>query len=65
MKKVIREVVDEGSYLEIKREYAKNLLTGFARFNGIPVGLIANQPMVFGGALEVEAATKIVRFIRF
>jgi acetyl-CoA carboxylase carboxyltransferase component len=65
MKKVIREVVDEGSYFEIKREYAKNLLIGFARFNGIPVGIIANQPMVFAGALEVEAATKIARFIRF
>ena len=65
MKKVIREVVDEGSYFEIKREYAKNLLIGFARFNGIPVGLIANQPMINAGALEVEAATKIARFIRF
>jgi len=65
MKKVIKEVVDEGSFYEIKREYAKNLIICFARFNGIPVGLIANQPMVNAGALEVEAATKIARFIRF
>ena len=65
MKKVIKEVVDEGSFYEIKREYAKNLIISFARLNGIPVGLIANQPMVNAGALEVEAATKIARFIRF
>jgi acetyl-CoA carboxylase carboxyltransferase component len=65
MKKVINEVVDEGSFFEIKKEYAQNLIIGFARFNGIPVGLIANQPMVLAGAFEVEAATKIARHIRF
>jgi acetyl-CoA carboxylase carboxyltransferase component len=65
MKKVIREVVDEGSFYELKKEYAANLIIGFARFNGIPVGLIANQPLVRAGALEVEAATKIARHIRF
>ena len=65
MKKVIKEVVDEASFYELKKEYAPNLIIGFARFNGIPVGLIANQPMVKAGALEVEAATKIARHIRF
>ncbi|TDA68016.1 MAG: acyl-CoA carboxylase subunit beta [Clostridia bacterium] len=65
MRKVIKEVVDGGEFLELKRQYAPNAITGFARFNGVPVGLLANQPLVMGGALDVEAGPKMARFIRF
>ncbi len=65
MYEVIREVVDNGYFFELKKEYASNLITCFARFNGIPVGLIANQPRIMAGAFEVESGTKIARFIRF
>lgn len=65
MRKVIREVVDNGEFIELKRRYAPNAITGFARFNGQPVGLLANQPMHMGGALDVEAGPKFARFIRF
>jgi acetyl-CoA carboxylase carboxyltransferase component len=56
-------VVDEGSFLEIKKLYAKELLTGFARLDGRPVGLLANQPLQKGGVLFVDSADKAARFI--
>ena len=63
MRKVVEAVVDEGSFLEIKKLYAKELLTGFARLDGRPVGLLANQPMQKGGVLFVDSADKAARFI--
>ncbi|HEV8438426.1 MAG TPA: acyl-CoA carboxylase subunit beta [Methylomirabilota bacterium] len=63
MKKVIRAVTDGGGFFEIKPGWAKNLITGLARLGGRPVGILANQPMVLGGALDVDAADKAARFI--
>jgi acetyl-CoA carboxylase carboxyltransferase component len=63
MKKVIGHVVDHGRFFEMKPAWAKNLITGFARLGGRPVGVVANQPMVLGGALDVDAADKAARFI--
>src|SRR5574342_1100133 len=63
MKKVIAAIVDRGRFFEIKPGWAKNLITCFARLGGRPVGIIANQPMVLGGALDVDSADKAARFI--
>jgi acetyl-CoA carboxylase carboxyltransferase component len=63
MKKVITAVVDGGRMFEIKPGWAKNLITCLARLGGRPVGVVANQPLVLGGALDVDAADKAARFI--
>jgi acetyl-CoA carboxylase carboxyltransferase component len=63
VKKVIRGIVDAGSFFEIKPEWAKMLVTGLARIDGHPVGIIANQPSVFAGALTSVAGRKARRFI--
>ncbi len=63
MRRVIEAIVDEGSFLEVKKLYAKELLTGFARLDGRTVGLLANQPMQKGGVLFVDSADKAARFI--
>ena len=63
MKKVIAAIVDRGHVFEIKPGWAKNLITCFARLAGRPVGIVANQPMVLGGALDVDSADKAARFI--
>ncbi|MBI2527688.1 MAG: acyl-CoA carboxylase subunit beta [Candidatus Rokubacteria bacterium] len=63
MKKVIAHVVDGGRFFEIKPAWARNLITGLARLGGRPVGIVANQPMVLGGALDVDSADKAARFI--
>ncbi len=65
MKNVIAEVVDNGEFFEVQENFAKNIIVGFARMNGSSVGIIANQPMVMAGALEVNASDKAARFIRF
>lgn len=62
---LISEVVDEGYFLEIHKNFAQNLIVGFARFNGRPVGIVANQPQVLAGCLNIEASRKGARFIRF
>ena len=56
-------IVDDGDVLWMKPEWAKNLVTGLARIDGQPVGIVANQPMVLGGALDVNAADKAARFV--
>ncbi len=56
-------VVDDGDVLWMKPEWAKNIVTGLARVGGQPVGIVANQPMVLGGALDVNAADKAARFV--
>lgn len=64
MKDVIEALVDEGSIFEIKPLYAKELITAFARIEGRPVGIVANQPMVKGGVLFVNSSDKAARFIQ-
>lgn len=65
MVQVITECVDEGYFLEIHKHYASNVIVGFARFNGRPVGIVANQPQILAGCLNIEASRKAARFIRF
>lgn len=62
---VITECVDEGYFLEVHKHYANNVIVGYARFNGKPVGIVANQPNVLAGCLNIEASRKAARFIRF
>jgi methylmalonyl-CoA decarboxylase subunit alpha len=63
MRKVIEALVDEGSWFEVKKLFARELLTGFARLGGSVVGVLANQPMQKGGVLFVDSADKAARFI--
>src|SRR6266567_2489934 len=63
MRKLVDAIVDEGSWLEIKKLFAKEILTGFARHDGHPVGVVANQPMQKGGVLFNDSADKAARFI--
>jgi acetyl-CoA carboxylase carboxyltransferase component len=65
MFKVINAIVDDGYFYEILKDHAKTVITGFARFNGRTVGLWANQPMVAAGTIDINAADKGARFVRF
>jgi propionyl-CoA carboxylase beta chain len=65
MKELIHKVVDEGDFFEIGEHFAKNILIGFARMEGQPVGIVANQPMVLAGCLDIESSRKAARFVRF
>jgi propionyl-CoA carboxylase beta chain len=65
MKDVIREIVDHGDLFEIMPAYAGNIITSFARMNGQTVGVIANNPLVLAGCLDINASTKAARFVRF
>jgi acetyl-CoA carboxylase carboxyltransferase component len=65
MCEVIRALVDEGDFFEPHHHFAQNMITAFARLGGRPVGIIANQPKVLAGCLDVDAADKACRFIRF
>jgi acetyl-CoA carboxylase carboxyltransferase component len=65
MHDVIRAIVDDGDLFEPHHYYAQNIITAFARLNGRPLGIIANQPKVLAGCLDVDAADKATRFIRF
>jgi acetyl-CoA carboxylase carboxyltransferase component len=65
MKKILSLVADKGSLFEIKAEYAKNMITAFARLDGQTVGIVANQPLVLGGAIDINASDKHARFVRF
>ncbi len=65
MLELIKMIVDEGYFLEVHQSYAKNVIVGFARFNGRSVGIIANQPAVLAGCLNIEASKKAARFVRF
>jgi acetyl-CoA carboxylase carboxyltransferase component len=64
MREILRSVLDDGYFFEIKARYARNILTGFGRMSGWPVGIIANQPLHLAGALDVDASDKASRFIR-
>lgn len=62
---VIERIVDRGSFFEIKKEYAPNLIIGLARFDGRPVGILANNPKVLAGCLDIDGSDKGSRFVRF
>lgn len=65
MFEVIGSLVDNGEFLEIHKDYAANIIVGFARFNGMSVGIVANQPKVLAGVLDINASRKAARFVRF
>ena len=65
MKELITKVADEGDFYEIQADYAKNILTGFIRIEGSTVGVVANQPMVLAGCLDIDSSRKAARFVRF
>ena len=65
MKKVVEKVVDKGSWLEVHGEFAQNLVVGFARLGGRAVGVVANQPAVLAGCVDIDASVKGARFVRF
>jgi propionyl-CoA carboxylase beta chain len=65
MKEILRGVVDDGALMEVHEHYAKNLIVGFGRMDGGTVGLVANQPMVLAGTLDIDASLKGARFVRF
>ncbi len=63
VRKVVASIVDDGDFFALKPDWAKNLVTGLARFGGRPCGIVAKQPMILGGALDVNAADKAARFV--
>jgi len=65
VKEIIYSMADLGEFLEIHRHYAKNIVIGFARFDGRPVGIVANQPNFLAGVLDIDASRKASRFVRF
>ncbi len=65
IKELINKVVDEFDFFELQRESAKNIVIGFARMNGMPVGIVANQPLVLAGCLDIKSSIKGARFVRF
>lgn len=65
MKELILKTVDEGDFFEIQENFAKNIITGFGRIDGQPVGIVGNQPMVLAGCLDSDASRKAARFVRF
>ena len=65
MHDVIGRIVDDGAFLEVQRGYADNIIVGFGRLGGRPVGVVANQPAVLAGVLDINASLKAARFIRF
>ena len=65
MHDVIEAIVDHGEFLEVQADYARNIIIGFARLNGRSVGVVANQPAVLAGVLDINASTKAARFVRF
>jgi propionyl-CoA carboxylase beta chain len=65
MRELILKVLDEEAFLEIQEAHARNIVTGFGRVEGRPVGVVANQPMVLAGVLDSDASRKAARFVRF
>ncbi|OSP53830.1 acyl-CoA carboxylase subunit beta [Pseudoruegeria sp. SK021] len=65
MKELILKVADEGDFYEIQEEFAKNMITGFIRMEGRTVGVVANQPMILAGCLDIDSSRKAARFVRF
>ena len=65
MKNLVEKVVDEGDFFELQPDYAKNIIIGFGRIEGSTVGIVANQPMVLAGCLDIDSSRKGARFVRF
>src|SRR5690606_6418830 len=65
IKRIIDRVIDDGRFLEVAAGFAKNIVVGFARFGGRPVGIVANQPAHLAGCLDIDASVKAARFVRF
>ena len=65
VKDVIHLIADNNEFLEVARHFAPNIVTGYARFNGMPVGVVANQPNYLAGVLDINASRKAARFVRF
>ncbi|MCB2204147.1 methylmalonyl-CoA carboxyltransferase [bacterium] len=65
IKEVIRMTVDDGDFMEVQESYAANIVVGFARYDGRSVGIVANQPAVLAGVLDIDASLKAARFVRF
>lgn len=65
IKEVIHKVVDEGDFFELQTDFAQNIVIGFGRLEGAPVGVVANQPMVLAGCLDIDSSSKAARFVRF
>ncbi len=65
MKDVIRRIVDDGDFFEVQEHWAQNIIIGFARLGGFSVGIVAQQPMVLAGVLDIDSSTKAARFVRF
>ncbi|MEO0819470.1 MAG: acyl-CoA carboxylase subunit beta [Pseudomonadota bacterium] len=65
MKELILKIADEGDFFEIQPDFAKNIIVGFIRLEGRPVGVVANQPMVLAGCLDIDSSRKAARFVRF
>ena len=65
MKDVIRRVADDGVFFEVQEHWAQNIIIGFARLGGLSVGIVAQQPMILAGVLDIDSSTKAARFVRF
>lgn len=65
MKELIHKIVDDAEFFELQPDYAKNILIGFARMEGRSIGIVANQPLVLAGCLDIKASIKAARFVRF
>ncbi|MFT5445895.1 MAG: propionyl-CoA carboxylase beta chain [Gammaproteobacteria bacterium] len=65
MHELILKVADDGDFFELQPGYARNIITGFTRIDGWPVGIVANQPMVLAGCLDIDSSIKAARFVRF
>ena len=65
MKEVILDIVDDSSFLEIHKDYAKNIIVGYGSVGGIKIGIVANQPQVLAGVLDIDSSRKAARFVRF
>ncbi len=65
MKELIIKMVDDSDFFEIQPDYAKNIIIGFGRMDGHPVGIVANQPLVLAGCLDIKSSIKAARFVRF
>ncbi|MBS1226888.1 MAG: carboxyl transferase [Proteobacteria bacterium] len=65
IKELILKIVDDGDFFELQPDYAKNIVIGFGRMDGSPIGIVANQPLVMAGCLDIKSSTKAARFVRF
>ena len=65
MKELLIKVVDDNDFFELQADYAKNIIIGFGRVDGHPVGIVANQPLVLAGCLDIKSSIKAARFVRF